>query len=61
MGSQANNFEELVPLVDLYRAGKLFEVQAWISVDKRAGEHCSPASLQGRGRQMGFIDALGGS
>jgi ankyrin repeat protein len=34
MGSQANNFEELVPLVDLCRAGKLFEVQAWIAESK---------------------------
>lgn len=34
MGSQANKFEELVPLVDLCRAGKLFEVQAWIAESK---------------------------
>lgn len=30
MRSQAHNFEELRPLVELCRAGKLFEVQAWI-------------------------------
>jgi hypothetical protein len=34
MGGQANNFDELVPLVDLCRAGKLFEVQAWIAESK---------------------------
>ena len=34
MGKQAVNFDELVPLVDLCRAGKLFEVQAWIVESK---------------------------
>ena len=30
MGKRATTFEELVPLVELCRAGKLFEVQEWI-------------------------------
>jgi hypothetical protein len=34
MGRQANSFDELVPLVDLCRVGKLFEVQAWIAESK---------------------------
>lgn len=34
MCNRANTFDELVPLVDLCRTGKLFEVQAWIEESK---------------------------
>ena len=34
MPARAKQFEELVPLVDLCRAGKLFEVQDWIQSGK---------------------------
>ena len=34
MGRQAKHFDELGPLVDLCRAGKLFEVQAWVAESK---------------------------
>lgn len=34
MVRQAKNFEELVPLIDLCRAGKLFEIQAWVAEAK---------------------------
>ena len=30
MGGRASSFEELVPLVELCRAGKLLDVQDWI-------------------------------
>lgn len=30
MGSAAETFDDLIPLVDLCKAGKLFEVRAWI-------------------------------
>lgn len=33
-GKSASTFEEIHPLVTLCRAGKLFEVQAWIAADK---------------------------
>lgn len=32
--SQATTYEEIVPLIDLCKAGKLFEVQEWISAGK---------------------------
>lgn len=34
MCKRASTFEELVPLVDLCRAGKLFEVQTWVGKGK---------------------------
>jgi hypothetical protein len=53
MGKQAVNFDELVPLVDLCRAGKLFEVQAWIAeskpVNPPSGHYVPPTSPGGEG------------
>src|SRR5688500_18452714 len=45
MGRQAYNFEELGPLLDLCRAGQLFEVQAWVEDSK----HVNPPPGHYRG------------
>jgi len=33
-GNKAKDYEEIKPLIDLCRAGRLFEVQAWIADGK---------------------------
>ena len=48
MGSAAETFDDLIPLVDLCKAGKPFEVRAWID----AGNPVNPPDGHFRGMHV---------
>jgi ankyrin repeat protein len=51
--SRAENYDELLPLIDLIRAGKLFDVQAWITSGKPVS---LPLKTEGKRRKISPLE-----